>query len=95
MSDEERELYRKARDRGSVTQFIAYYLVVGSDSFVKGPHDVVVQLVLSCNFKKLVNYATLARGKLDGFAKILMVFNPKDEQRYVKLLLKNLSHMRS
>ena len=63
LTNEQMELYKKAMDKGTSIQFIAYYLAVGPDRFMKGPHGVVVQFVLACNIKELATYATPAQGQ--------------------------------
>ena len=37
LTDEQIEQYRKAMHKGTTMQFVAYYLAVGTDRFVKGP----------------------------------------------------------
>ena len=82
LTDEQIEQYRKAMDKGTTLQFVAYYLAVGPDRFMKGPHEVVVQFVLACNIQELVTSATLAQGQVGWICQLIRVFDPQDERTW-------------
>ena len=48
-------------DRGTVLQFLAYYLAVGPNRFAKEPHEVVMHFVFLCNMKELTAYTVTSR----------------------------------
>ena len=94
LTDEQIELYKKAMDKGTTMQFRAYYLAVGPARFMKGPHEVVVQFVLTCNLKELTTYATLAQGQVGWICQLIRVFDPRDERNLVRTFLRNVNHIR-
>ena len=94
LTDEQIELYKKAMDKGTTMQFLAYYLAVGPARFMKGPHEVAVQFVLTCNLKDLTTCATLAQGQVGWVCQLIRAFDPQDERNLVRTFLRNVNHIR-